>query len=230
MTKGQTYFFASSKEWNRSYFNEVARKMPGKWFYVTNDDELRLSLKRQSPRYIFFLHWNCRVPAEIFNRFECVCFHMTDVPYGRGGSPLQNLIIQHHEETMLSALRMDEEIDAGPVYTKRLLSLEGRAEDIYLRAGEVCVDIIQWMIKLEPVPAPQTGMPFLFKRRNPTQSELPIIGDMRTIYNHIRMLDAPGYPLAFIEHGNFRIEFSNAQLVGQEVVAKVVIKTLPKKD
>ncbi len=31
-------------------------------------------------------------------KFECVCFHMTDVPYGRGGSPLQNLIIREPQE------------------------------------------------------------------------------------------------------------------------------------
>ena len=45
------------------------------------------------PRYVFFLHWSWKIPAEIHTRFECVIFHMSDVPYGRGGSPLQNLIV-----------------------------------------------------------------------------------------------------------------------------------------
>jgi methionyl-tRNA formyltransferase len=60
---------------------------------------------------------------------------MTDIPYGRGGSPLQNLIARRRKKkTKLSALRMVEELDAGPVYTKTNISLMGRAEEIYLVA------------------------------------------------------------------------------------------------
>jgi methionyl-tRNA formyltransferase len=230
MIEERTYVVAGSKEWNRHDFTEVAKKCPGRWLYISNEDELCLTVGRESPRYIFFLHWNWRVPAEIFSRFECVCFHMTDVPYGRGGSPLQNLIVAGHEQTVVSALQMVEEMDAGPVYVKRPMSLAGRAEDIYVRAGAICIDIIQWMIKAEPAPVPQAGTPVLFKRRKPAQSELPAVGDVGAIYNHIRMLDAPSYPLAFVEHGCFRLEFLNAQLVGDEIVARVVIKTRPEKD
>lgn len=230
MMQDLTYIVAGSKEWNRHDFNVLANKCPGKWLYVSREDELLQALGANLPRYIFFLHWNWRVPAEIWSRFECVCFHMTDVPYGRGGSPLQNLIAAGHEQTMVSALRMVEEMDAGPVYAKRPMSLAGRAEEIYARAGAISIDIIQWMIETEPVPEPQLGEPILFKRRKPAQSELPVAGDMRTIYNHIRMLDAPSYPLAFIEYGGFQLEFSNAQLLDGEVVARVVIKMRPEKD
>ncbi len=37
--------------------------------------------------------------------------HMTDVPYGRGGSPLQNLIARGHTSTKLTAMRMTAEVD-----------------------------------------------------------------------------------------------------------------------
>ena len=69
---------------------------------------------------------------EIIKRFECVCFHMADVPYGRGGSPLQNLIARGHRETKLTALRMVEDFDAGPVYSKMPLCL-------YHELREFCV-------------------------------------------------------------------------------------------
>lgn len=229
MMQDLTYIVAGSKVWNRHDFNALANKCPGKWLYVSSEDELLQALGRESPRYIFFLHWNWRVPAEIWSRFECVCFHMTDVPYGRGGSPLQNLIVAGYEQTVVSALRMVEEMDAGPVYAKRPMPLAGRAEEIYARAGAICIDIIQWMIEAEPVPEPQLGEPVLFKRRKPAQSELPVAGDMRTIYNHIRMLDAPSYPSAFLEYGGFRLEFSNAQLSDGEVAARVVIRMRPEK-
>lgn len=57
------------------------------------------------PKFIFFPHWSWLIPEDIHTRFECVVFHMTDLPYGRGGSPLQNLIVRGHKETKLTALR-----------------------------------------------------------------------------------------------------------------------------
>ena len=64
---------------------------------------------------------------------------MTDVPYGRGGSPLQNLILAGHTETKLTALRMVNEMDGGPVYVKMPLKLEGAAQEIYIKAGELSI-------------------------------------------------------------------------------------------
>lgn len=51
-----------------------------------------LRLNAFMPSYIFFPHWSWKIPAEIYERFECVIFHMTDV-FGRGKSA-QNLITQ----------------------------------------------------------------------------------------------------------------------------------------
>jgi methionyl-tRNA formyltransferase len=149
---------------------------------------------------------------------------MTDVPYGRGGSPLQNLIVRGHRDTNLSALRMVEELDAGPIYAKTSLSLAGTAEEIYLEAGRKSLEIAQWIAAEEPEPAPQQGEAVVFKRRAPHESVLPEKGNPSTLYDHIRMLDAPGYPLAFVEHGDFRIEFFHADLENGEVHANVVIR------
>jgi methionyl-tRNA formyltransferase len=216
--------FASSKPWNRSLTEDLKLHSESKSEWVHSPEELE-NLINASPniRYIFFLHWNWLVPEFIWSQYECVCFHMTDVPYGRGGSPLQNLIIRGHKDTVLTALRMVDEMDAGPVYTKRPLSLDGTAHEIYLRASKLSFEIIDWIVSSEPTPVAQSGQPVVFKRRNPTQSKLPIAGSMRQVYDHVRMLDAPTYPHAFVDHGEFRIEFSEARLGEEEVTATVRI-------
>ena len=220
-----SYIVASNKAWHRPGFDELSRHEDGRWIWVSSPEELmRRAQDEPNLRYIFFLHWSWRVPAELWSHYECVCFHMTDVPYGRGGSPLQNLIVAGHATTKLTALRMVEEMDAGPAYAKREMSLEGRAEDIYVRAGELSFEIMCWMIHNNPTAEPQKGAVIGFERRNSGQSVLPEDGSLQLIYDHIRMLDAPTYPLAFLEHGGFRLEFSNAQLLEEEVVAKVVIR------
>jgi methionyl-tRNA formyltransferase len=194
-----------------------------------NDSEQLNELvgKEKNIRYIFFLHWNWLVHENLWKNYECVCFHMTDVPYGRGGSPLQNLIVRGHKDTKLTALRMVKEMDAGPVYTKRELALEGTAAEIYQRAGELSFDIIRWIIDNQPEPAAQQGESVVFKRRKPEQSALPISGDVTALHDHIRMLDAPTYPLAFIEHGEFIIEFAGAEVQGDELIASVRIRKNP---
>jgi methionyl-tRNA formyltransferase len=220
------YIVASCKPWHQAGFESLSAEIDSNWLWVTSEDQLSAALETIQPRYIFFLHWNWFVPDVVFKNYECVCFHMTDLPYGRGGSPLQNLISAGHRETKLTALRMEQEMDAGPIYTNRSLSLTGRAEEIYKLAGELCFDIIRWMIVNEPKPAPQEGEPVLFRRRRPEQSVIPNSGDLESLFDHIRMLDAPSYPLAFMEHGEFRYEFSNACLTDEEITAQVKIKTI----
>ena len=102
------YLVATVKSWNVKRFKEFTPLLPGKWCLVMSPDELNRALTRIDPEYIFFPHWSWVVPAEITEKYECVCFHMTDVPYGRGGSPLQNLIALGHKETMNNSIKNGE--------------------------------------------------------------------------------------------------------------------------
>lgn len=224
------YIVASCRSWHHAGFEAMQARSPGEWVYVSTPEALDAAVRDAPTRYVFFLHWNWRVSEGLWSRHECICFHMTDVPYGRGGSPLQNLIALGHDATVLTALRMIGDMDAGPVYAKRPLSLEGRAEEIYLRAGELCWELIDWIIREQPRPVPQHGVVTHFKRRAPEQSLLPSGGGLREVYDHIRMLDAPGYPMAFIRHGDFVLEFSRATLGEGELSARVVIRKQKNED
>jgi methionyl-tRNA formyltransferase len=217
------YIVAGCKPWNRRVFNEVICGFPGEWVFVSDPEQLILALKQCNPRYIFFLHWSWLLPEEIVKIYECICFHMTDLPYGRGGSPLQNLIRRGHGRTKLTALRMVREPDAGPVYAQEDLRLEGNAEEIYIRASYLSAHIIRRIIEACPQPVPQVGKPTIFKRRKPSESRIPEMDSLRGIYDFIRMLDAEGYPHAFLEHGGFRYEFRRAGYYDNRILADVTI-------
>ncbi len=220
----KTYVVAGCKPWNRRVYEEVISKLPGEWHYVDSAEQFSpVTLREWAPRYVFFLHWSWKVPPEILDDFECVCFHMTDVPYGRGGSPLQNLIVRGHKDTRLAALRMTAEFDAGPVYFKQPLSLAGNAEEILIRACYASASMIQRLIREEPMPSAQEGDAVVFKRRRPEESELRNPASLSELYDSIRMLDAEGYPHAFLNYGGFRFEFSRAALYDGRVVADVKI-------
>jgi methionyl-tRNA formyltransferase len=224
--KGQSfsYLVVATKSWNSRIFRDIIRRYPGNWNFIGTKEELTAErIKEISPRFIFFIHWSWKVPIEIVNDWECVCFHMTNVPYGRGGSPLQNLIVRGHSETRLTALRMVEEFDAGPVYFQRDLSLEGSAEEIYIRGAELAGEMIQDLITNDIVPSSQEGTPTIFKRRKPNESEIPLCGTLKEMYNFIRMLDAEGYPKSYLSYKGFRFEFSGAVRYEGRLMANVSI-------
>jgi methionyl-tRNA formyltransferase len=228
VTQPSRYIVAGCKSWHRRVFDEVLSKLVGDWHYVGEKEQLSLAKVRElRPRYAFFLHWSWKVPAEILEEVECVCFHMTDVPYGRGGSPLQNLIVRGHRETRLTALRMTSEMDAGPVYLKRNLSLEGGAEEIYLRASALSADMIQQIVRDEMQPTPQTGEPVKFRRRKPEESQIANVDSLEKLHDFIRMLDAEDYPRAFLSQAGYRFEFSRSALYDGRIVADVRITVAP---
>ena len=86
--------------------------------------------------------------------------------------------------------------------------------------------MIRRIIDEEPVPQPQEGKPTVFKRRKPHQSEMPSLPDLRGLYDFIRMLDAEGYPKAFLEYKEFRYEFSRAAFYDGRIIADVKITPL----
>jgi len=221
------YVLATSREWNKPLAKQIEEKTGHTFHLITRTEELTYErLRAISPRYVFFPHWSHIIPSEIHEAFECVIFHMTDLPYGRGGSPLQNLILRGHQETQISALRCVAELDAGPIYMKRPLSLEGSASEIFVRAADVVQEMIEEIVRIEPLPEHQEGEPTVFRRRTPEQSNLREANllTLKDFFDFIRMLDAPTYPLAFIEHEGFLLEFTHAQLLSDSIEARVRIR------
>ncbi len=206
------YLVATVKSWNIDAFQQYTADMPGSWHLITRQEQLTTEFLAQlQPDYIFFPHWSWKVPAEITSRYCCVCFHMTDLPFGRGGSPLQNLILAGFEQTQLTALQMTNELDAGPVYSKIALSLDGSARQILRRAAPQVYQLIGQIINQQLTPRPQQGDVTYFNRRTPAQSQLPATATATQLYNFIRMLDGEGYPPAFLEYAGWRLKFSEAE-------------------
>jgi methionyl-tRNA formyltransferase len=64
------------------------------------------------------------------------------------------------------------------------------------------------IVKTKPVPIKQEGNPTLFKRRKSLMSNMKDVESLDEVYDFIRMLDADGYPPAFLETSNCKFEFS----------------------
>jgi len=222
----KTLIIATPYKRNASLVSGLLEKLPGyKIVKIERREDLSVeNLSKLDPAWIFFPHWSWVIPREIHDRYECVIFHMTDLPHGRGGSPLQNLIVRGQKETKLSALKCVAELDAGPVYRKVQLGLEGTAEEILGRAAVLMEEMIVDIVKNRPAPIPQIGEVVEFKRRHPEDGNLFSLENLDQVYDFIRMLDADGYPPAFLRTPNLQYEFSQAKLDADVVEAKVRIR------
>ncbi len=223
----KTIIVATPHKRNDQLVKQIAERLPcHRIVRITAHKELNSEyIQSLAPDWIFFPHWSWLIPDEIHSRYECVIFHMTDLPYGRGGSPLQNLIVRGHKETKLTALKCVSGLDMGPIYKKVPLLLEGTAEVILGRAADLMKDLIVDIVEMQPTPVEQTDDVVEFKRRCAEDGDLNKVETLDQVYDFIRMLDGEGYPAAFLQTANFRFEFSQARREDGWLEAKVRIRS-----
>jgi methionyl-tRNA formyltransferase len=215
---------ACHKPWCTSLAERLEQKSKYHFIAINEKEELTLTLLDEvKPDYVFFPHWSYIIPKEVHVKYECVIFHMTDLPYGRGGSPLQNLIVRGHQETMLSAIQCVTKLDAGPIYLKERLSLWGNAEEVYLRAAKLIEPMIIKILTEQPIPIEQKGEITTFKRRTEEQGDWSDAATLDELFDKIRMLDADGYPQAFVRVGSYKLEFSRGSRKTDCIIADVKI-------
>ena len=97
----------------------------------------------------------------------------------------QNLIKLGRKDTKISAFRVNEQIDSGPIYLKKVLSLEGSAKEIFKRASNIIEEMILEILNKKPIPKPQIGAPTYFKRREPSQSSINGLSSLKELFTTI---------------------------------------------
>jgi len=183
-------------------------------------------IKKINPKIIFFIHWSKIINKSLYKNYLCIQFHSSNLPEGRGGSPIQNQIIQNKNVTKLTAFKISKHLDSGPICLKRNLSLKGNAIDIFKRMESISIKMVKTIINKKKINfIKQKGRISFYKRRKPYQSELKIDKKMNIqyLYNFFRMLDAPGYPKGFIKVNKFKLELYNLKKINNTIIASVKI-------
>ena len=217
------YVVACSKRWFKLTLTEVENQ--NNVIFIRNKSKFNLErLKRINPRFIFLPHWNWVVSEDIFRQFECVVFHTGPLPFGRGGSPIQNLIVRGFKRSPVCALRMNGVIDGGPIYSKVDISLTNSLAEIFERVNEAVNILINEIISSEPQPKEQEGNVVIFKRRSEKDNQIPHGLSLSDVYDRIRMLDDEEYSKAYFKCGDYLLELESAELNESTVSAQVTIK------
>jgi len=220
------FIILSEKKWHRELFINLKNKFSQeKWIHIYKKEDFNYeNLLLLNPSKIFIPHWSYIISNEIYSNFDCIIFHMTDLPYGRGGSPLQNLIVRGHKSTKISAIKVQNGIDTGDIYLKKDLSLLGTAQEIFNRSSGIIIRMIEEILINNLIPTPQVGEVVKFKRRKPEDSNLESLENLKDIFDYTRMLDGEGYPNAFLETEFFKFEFFDAKLDNKQNSIKANVR------
>ena len=197
-----------------NYFKNNIKKK--NFIHITNKKDLNLKkLNIIKPRIIFVPHWHWKINKEIFDNYKTIIFHSTPLPFGRGGSPIQNMILRGFSKTKICAIQAKDVMDSGDIFLKKDLSLKGSANEIYMRMYSIILKMIRYLsIYKLPKAIAQKGEVVFFNRRKEKESYVNFSSfKLNKIYNYIRMLDLDykNFPKAFTRLGRYKLIFSKVK-------------------
>lgn len=169
--------------------------------YVFDKNDIRIG-------DICFLLSCSRIVQEVYlerNRNNIVV-HASDLPKGKGFSPLQWQILEGNEEIVLTLFEVIAEVDAGPYYLKRSIKFDGT--ELYKELREklanmiidMCVFFVENYGKLDPIE--QTENESFYRRRNVQDDEINPDNTIIELFNHFRIADNENHPLYFYYKNN----------------------------
>ena len=130
-----------------------------------------------------------------------IVVHASDLPKGKGFSPLQWQILEGSNEIPLTLFEVVEGMDAGPYYIKETLHCDGTElldelrEKMALAINEMCLRFVAQRDTLEAIP--QSGEETIYRRRRDADDELNIHRSIAEQFNHLRIADNEAHPLYF---------------------------------
>ena len=147
--------------------------------------------------------------------------HASDLPRGRGFSPLTWQILEGRDRIPVCLFEAVAEADAGPVVYRDHLDFEGHELIGEMRAaqGEMTVALcLRFMDEAAPpAGAPQVGEPSAYPRRTPEDSRLDPDATIARQFGLLRVVDNARYPAYFDLKGQrYRITIEKTGPAGDD--------------
>lgn len=195
------------REWALSIYDKLKKHTNHQYHIIRSESNFNSKIIYDyKPDIILFYGWSKIISNEIVNNYKCIMLHPSPLPKYRGGSPIQNQIINGETISAVTLFLMDEGMDTGPILAQKEISLDGNLCEIFKRISNIGYELTIKIVTegLKPIPQDHQKAT-VYKRRKPYESEITIEEIQKKpaeyIHNKIRMLQDP-YPNAFIRAGD----------------------------
>lgn len=133
--------------------------------------------------------------------------HASDLPQGRGWSPLVWQILEGRNEIAVTLLEAAEPVDSGPIWAQRWLHFEGHElldeinAALFAAELDLMDDAIDRLDSVTPRPQRDTA-PTWYRKRRPEDSRLDPQGSLAEQFDLLRVADPERYPAFFELRGH----------------------------
>ena len=140
--------------------------------------------------------------------------HASDLPQGRGFSPLVWQVLEGKNDIPLTMITMAEAADTGDIVVQQTLTFQGHElnDEMRTRMGdaivEMCVNLV--IAPTRPEPRAQIGEPSWYNRRRADDSRLDVDRTLAEQFDLLRVVDNERYP-AFFDHRGHRYTLTIAR-------------------
>ena len=136
-----SYIIITKKKWDTNNYKILNKKIK-----ILKEINIK-KINYINPKIVFFIHWSKLIPKDLYERYTCIQFHISDLPRGRGGSPIQNQILRNIKKTKISAFKVEKGLDSGPICMKQDILLDGSAELILKNMEFKSLNMIKKLVK-----------------------------------------------------------------------------------
>jgi len=121
--------------WAINIYERLKKEYPENEIFIINGEaEFReFNVENFKPDIILFYGWSFIVSETLIAKYKCLMLHPSDLPKYRGGSPIQNQIIDGILDSKVTIFRMMKKLDAGDILAVDSLDLRGAIHDIFER-------------------------------------------------------------------------------------------------
>ena len=159
--------------------------------------------------FVFYLSCGQIVKREILdlNKHNLVV-HESDLPEGKGWSPLSWQILEGRNEIPICLFEAAEKVDSGQIYIKKKMIFNGDELVNELRDKQaeysisMCKEFIENYPDIIKKAQPQSGKETFYPKRTPADSMLDANKSLTEQFNLLRIVDNENYPAYFIYNGN----------------------------
>ena len=199
------FLFDKTNDWLSQYLPKDLESSKKFNAYVFFDED-----KVRGFDLVFVLGYKKVLKGEILSSNKLLLvIHESDLPNGRGFAPVQWQILEGKSEITVCLLEITKEVDAGNIFEKMVLSLDGSElyEEIRKKQALITFELIARFLKKYPNPSfeKQEGKPTFYRRRDPSDSQLNLDKTIRDQFNLLRICNNKDWP-AFFELDGVRYE------------------------
>jgi methionyl-tRNA formyltransferase len=193
------------RDWALNIYDRLSESFHDSEIYIIRSygDYKASFIVEFNPDYILYYGWSWAVSREIVENYKCIMLHPSPLPKYRGGSPIQNQIINNEKKSAVTLFQMNKDLDSGPIFAQQAFSLEGELSEILNKVSTIGYELTLNLLLSDTAPMPQDEKDAtVFSRLDSKKSEITLEEiknkSSEYLYNKIRMLQDP-YPKPFIK-------------------------------